>query len=207
VNGRWALAALLVAALCGSGPARAQTTFTPSTDPVAGAQLFRTIGCERCHGGDVERFRRSPRSLPALAAAMWNHGPQMAGRIRDSDARRPYVTANQMSDLVAFLYGADVVRGDARLTGRRGDATRGERVVTDKGCLACHSIRRPGGRRAGSLDSLKGLESPWTVVAQMWNHVFLMDLETSAQGRAWTKLTADEMADLTAFLESLMRTR
>lgn len=138
---------------------------------------------------------------------MWNHAPQMSERIRGSDAKRPYVTAREMSDLGAFLYGGDVVRGDARLVGPRGDARRGERLVTEKGCLACHSITRPGGRRAGSLDSLKGIESPWTVVAQMWNHAFLMDLATRAEGYTWTTLTAEEMADLTAFLESLMRTR
>jgi hypothetical protein len=41
----------------------------------------------------------------------------------------------------------------------------------------------------------------------MWNHAFLMELDTQAQARPWPTLTATEMADLLAFLEALMRAR
>ncbi len=77
----------------------------------------------------------------------------------------------------------------------------------DKGCLRCHSVSSPAGQRAGNLADLKGLESPWTVVAQMWNHAFLMELERQGQGVTWAPLSAGEMADLVAYVQALMRAR
>jgi hypothetical protein len=141
---------------------------------------------------------------------MWNHFPQMADRIRASNVNTPYFTSSEMSDLVAFLYSGDPyapVPDDSRLLGQVGDPKRGQQLVTDKGCLVCHSISPPGGKRAGSLDDLKGLESPWSVVAQMWNHSFLMQLEAQGQRSTWTQLSVGEMADLVAFLQALMRAR
>jgi hypothetical protein len=111
---------------------------------------------------------------------------------------------------VAFLSPGDPGRpaaDDARLLGETGDPARGQQVVRDKGCLRCHSVSAPAGPRAGNLADLKGLESPWTVVAQMWNHAFLMELERQGQGGAWAPLTAGEMADLVAYVQALMRAR
>jgi mono/diheme cytochrome c family protein len=178
----------------------------PTQDPVVGAQLFRARGCSDCHGSDLGRLQQV-RSLYGLAAAMWNHLPKMASRIRGSDKPRPYFTAGEMSDLVAFLYASDAggPSGSAGLAGDPGDPKRGEQLVTSKGCTGCHSITGPGGKRAGSLNQLKGYESPWSVVAQMWNHSFLMVLEAERPPVAWVRLSPDEMADLVAFLQTLMR--
>jgi hypothetical protein len=82
----------------------------------------------------------------------------------------------------------------------QGDPRRGRQLVTDKGCLGCHSLSRPGGTVGGSLDSLKGPDSPWSIVAAMWNHALLMHAESRARGRPWPSLGASEMADLLAFL-------
>ncbi len=206
MKARWWFSGLALVVLCAPGILPAQPSSSPTGDPSAGARLFRTRGCIECHAGDLARFQRQPRPLYALAAAMWNHFPQMAARIRASSADRPYLTSSEMRDLVAFLYPADPhdpAPAEPRLLGPEGDPERGQHLVTDKGCLACHSISPPGGKRAGSLDGLKGLDSPWNIVAQMWNHMFLMQV----QRNAWTQLSAGEMADLVAFLKGLMRAR
>jgi cytochrome c551/c552 len=183
---------------------------SPAADATAGAALFRSRGCIECHAADVSRFQAERRGLFALAAAMWNHFPRMAERIRDANRGRPYLTSDEMRDLLAFLSPGDATRSgatEASLLGRTGDPGRGEQVVATKGCLACHSISAPAGTRAGALDELKGWESPWSIVAQMWNHSFLMQLETRGQGGAWAPLSDADMADLVAYLEQLMRRR
>jgi mono/diheme cytochrome c family protein len=208
VKARWTSIAVGLALLCAPSFGATQSLSSPPGDPEAGARLFRTRGCIECHAADLARLRQEPRTLYALAAGMWNHFPKMADRIRASNVKTPYFTSGEMTDLVAFLSG-DVPRAsdDLRLLGGAGDPQRGRQLVTDKGCLVCHSLSLPRGRRAGSLDDLKGLETPWSVVAQMWNHAFLMRLEAQGQGGSWAPLSAAEMADLVAFLQSLMQAR
>lgn len=196
------------AILAALGMASAQVVFTPSLDPVAGARLFEVKGCVACHavngvggtsGPDIGRLERS-RSAYEVVAAMWNHLPQMSGRIWATGADRPYLTPSEMSDLIAFL---SVTDGGGGFDGTPGDAQRGRRLVTERGCLACHSLSGTGGAGAGSLDRLQRLvDSPWITMATMWNHAFLMEIKTETQNRSWPRLSAAEMTDLVAFLRA-----
>jgi mono/diheme cytochrome c family protein len=100
---------------CVLGVAPADELFTPTEDPGAGARLFNSKGCVHCHainngaGGsaapDLGRMAR-PRSFYDLPAALWNHLPQMAPRLRSLPGEKPYLTPNEMSDLIAFLHGS-----------------------------------------------------------------------------------------------------
>jgi mono/diheme cytochrome c family protein len=185
--------------------------FTPTEDPVAGARLFQTKGCVRCHAingvggtaGPALGQITKPGSFYDLAAEMWNHLPQMATRLWSSSplpAEKPYMTPNEMSDLIAFLYKPRAF--GERLPGEPGDPRSGERLVADKGCLGCHSLEAPPrGKVGGSLSGLKGLDSPWTIIAKMWNHGFLM-ASTIEGSNAWPRVTSREMADLVAFLRA-----
>lgn len=198
------------------GAAAAQGGGNPTLDPVSGANLFRTKGCVGCHaingvggtrGPDLGQSQR-PGSFYGFAARMWNHLPPMSQQIWASETNRPYLTANEMSDLVAFLEtsGAPGPPGavdlGTRLLRAPGDAQRGRQLLANKGCLVCHSLSVDDGRRTagGSLDRPVGFDTPWIVVSTMWNHTFLMELEARKQGRTWPRLSADEMADVAAFL-------
>ena len=180
----------------------------PTRDPVAGARLFESKGCAHCHavkgvgGGQAPDLGRaaSPRSFYDMAATMWNHLPGMAARIRAWGIDRPYLTSDEISDVAAYLYAPAVA--DDRFLSSRGDVARGRQLVHDKGCLGCHSLEPPSRTSAGSLNALKGLDSPWVIVSLMWNHAFLMEVTAQAQGRVWPRFTAEEMGDLVAFLRA-----
>jgi mono/diheme cytochrome c family protein len=193
-----------------------QVTFTPTRNPVAGAHLFATKGCAVCHttdgvggagGPDLAKMSR-PLLLYDVAARMWNHAPQMAQRITTLRAERPYLTADELSDLLAFLGTLDVsgrpgnAAGEPVVIGEAGNRQRGERVVADKGCLECHALAGGDlrGKVGGYFGRWNGFDSPWIAVSAMWNHAFLMDIEARRHKRAWPQLSSAEMADLAAFL-------
>jgi mono/diheme cytochrome c family protein len=195
--------------LCVPGMASGQSSGTPGGNPAAGRRLFQTKGCVQCHAingaggktGPDLGLRPRPRSLYDVAAAMWNHVPQMADQIWASNRDRPYLTSGELRDLVAFLYAPDALEDPAS----PGDAARGRRLLADRGCLSCHSIEPPRGAHAGSLTRLKGLESPWAVTAIMWNHAFMMETESRLQRTSLPRLTSDEMRDIAEILQTLMR--
>jgi hypothetical protein len=76
------------------------------------------------------------------------------------------------------------------------------RLRATSASTSCHALQGEGaaGKVGGSFDRLKGSESPWIVLAAMWNRSFLMALKTESQSRAWPQLTPEETADLLAFL-------
>ena len=67
-------------------------------------------GCAECHapngGGpgapDLAKMAR-PLVLYDVAARMWNHVPAMAQRITAQRADRPYLNADELSDVLAYL--------------------------------------------------------------------------------------------------------
>ena len=56
----------------------------------------------RRRGTDLAKMQR-PLLLYDVAARMWNHVPQMAQRIATLRADRPYLNADELGDLLAFL--------------------------------------------------------------------------------------------------------
>jgi mono/diheme cytochrome c family protein len=105
-----------------------------------------------------------------------------------------------MADLVAYLY-------SVRYFAESGDPAGGRRLVADKGCLGCHSLDGAGGRVAGDLARVKGLDAPGTVIAALWNHSFIMEHRAERRKVSLPKLRPEEMADLVAFLQSQGRPR
>jgi len=78
-------------------------------DAAAGQEVFRAKGCIRCHvvGGtgvgitlDTMKSANSP---VLVAAAMWNHGPEMAETMKDKGIPRPKFEGREMVDLIAYV--------------------------------------------------------------------------------------------------------
>lgn len=184
----------------------------PAEDPLyvlpgradEGRRLFLEKDCRRCHSIRGQGGRVGPdlaerglhRTLTEFAAAMWNKAPAMIKAMKVGGISVPQLRAEEMADLVAYLY-------SVRYFAESGDPRRAEKLVTAKGCLNCHSIRGKGGKIGGDFARLKHLASPATVISVLWNHALVMERLTEVKGITWPQFRPEEMADLVAYLQTL----
>src|SRR5947208_1681275 len=90
-----------LAILCGAfGQTMAQAPSSSLTqNPLAGSRVFGAKGCVKCHAVSGEGGTLGPdlgrsslyHSLFDFAAAMWNHLPQMAERLRQLEMPRAHL--------------------------------------------------------------------------------------------------------------------
>jgi mono/diheme cytochrome c family protein len=177
-------------------------------DSETGRRLFREKRCILCHqaggvGGvlgpnlDVVAAHATPISL---AAAMWNHGPQMSEVMRARGIERPIFKAGELRDLMAYVT-ASVPR-DEPLYVIPGNPETGRRLFAEKRCVSCHG----GGVRGGAAPDLadRGPRgSALDLAAAMWNKAPAMTAAMRAQGIPVVQLQPAEMADLLAYLYSV----
>ncbi len=186
----------------------ATTQVIPGT-PERGRKLFAEKRCATCHavagrGGKVGPAlgtRAHHVSLTEFGALMWNHGPAMWNRMKERGIGVPQLTGQDMADIVAYLYTShyfDTVTGNA---------TRGEQLVQGKGCVTCHSIRGRGGKVSADFATSTVVGSPSSVIAAMWNHGARMEGRAQKQDIELPVLTGQELADISAYLGSLARSR
>jgi mono/diheme cytochrome c family protein len=199
--GRALVAALLLAGAAAT--AAAQPLFGPTQDPVAGSRAFGDKGCGKCHavngvggkvGPDLGRLPR-PRSFFDLAAAMWNHLPRMAERMRALGVARPRLDPREAGDLIAFLFTLDYFDPP-------GNPQTGRRLFSQKKCIVCHQVGDVGGVIGPSLDHLKQYGSPIFVAAAMWNHGPAMTEAMRARGIERPAFKDAELIDLIAYIKS-----
>ncbi|HEU5320255.1 MAG TPA: cytochrome c, partial [Methylomirabilota bacterium] len=143
-------------------------------------------------GPDLGRLPR-PRSFFDLAAAMWNHLPRMAERMRTLGIARPRLDAREAADLVAFLFTLDYFDPP-------GNADRGRRLFTGKRCIVCHQAGGAGGVVGPNLDFLKQQATPISLAAAMWNHGPQMAEVMKAKRIARPTFDDTELRDLIAYL-------
>jgi mono/diheme cytochrome c family protein len=177
--------------------------------PERGEKLFAEKSCAACHavggrGGKVGPplgGRAHHVSLTDFAALMWNHGPAMWAKMKERGIEVPQLSGQEMADVVAYLYASHYFDAIA------GKAPRGGQLVQGKGCVTCHSVRGKGGTVAADFATSTVVGSPAGVIAAMWNHGPRMEGQAEKQAVSLPTLTGQELADITAYLGSLGRTR
>ena len=173
-----------------------------------GRRLFAEKRCIACHsvGGEgghvgpdlVDRGVR--RSLIEFSAAMWNKAPAMMAAMTARGISLPQLRPEEMADIVAFLY-------SVRYFAEPGNVSNGKTLAKNKGCLRCHGAYRDRVKVASDLASAKGLESPATVIAALWNHAVVAPSVPSVQKGTWPEFRPEEMVDLVTWLQSPGRSR
>jgi mono/diheme cytochrome c family protein len=193
-----------LAMLFGAGASAGQALFSSTQDPVAGERLFTGKGCAGCHavngvggrvGPDLGRAAR-PHTFFDVAAALWNHAPKMAARMREAGIARPRLDARETGDLVAYLYSLNYFD-------RAGNATAGRRVFTSQRCAECHTVGGKGKGTGPDLGTMGAYASPIAIAAAMWNHGPRMTMAMTARGIARPTFEGSQLLDLIAYLKSV----
>jgi mono/diheme cytochrome c family protein len=183
---------------------RAQSIAAAAQNPLAGSRVFGSKGCSKCHslngvggkvGPDLARIGQN-RSFNDLAAAMWNHLPQMATEAKKRDITVPSLSAPEAGDLIAFLFTQNYFNA-------AGNVDSGKKLFTNKNCILCHQIGGVGGVLGPSLDGVAQSVSAIDVAAAMWNHGPAMAETMAKRSVNRPTLSASELRDLIAYLKSV----
>ena len=178
-------------------------------DPKVGEGLFTGKGCVQCHevGGKGGRvgpgldFLKRANAPILVAAAMWNHGPEMAETIKARGIARPTFQGKELGDLIAYIVAAakvDVGGDTAQVV--PGTPERGQKVFTEKRCIVCHRVAGKGGTIGPELGQRAHHVSLTQFAALMWNHGPTMWAKMKERGIQVPRLTGQEMADVVAYL-------
>src|SRR5262245_1955538 len=176
----------------------------------AGRKLFTEKRCIVCHkyqgsggaiGPDLDHLVQF-RSPIAVASAMWNHGPQMAEKMKENGIERPTFTADELRDLIAYLAPASGAQRNSvyALLGR---PEAGRHLFAEKRCVECHAVGGAGGRIGPDLVERGVRQSPMEFAATIWNKVPAMAEAMKSQAITVPQPSPAEMADIVAYLHSV----
>lgn len=181
--------------------------FDPLGDAKTGERLFTAKGCGQCHavggtgghvGPELDRLKRA-NSPVLVAAAMWNHWPQMAEAMRTKGITRPIFEGREMVDLIAYIVSAARDPGGETEQVVPGTPERGRQLFADKKCVVCHAVGGQGGRVGPELGRPGHHVSLTQFVSRLWNHGPAMAARMKEHAIEIPKLSGQDMADLLAF--------
>jgi mono/diheme cytochrome c family protein len=165
-------------------------------DPAKGKRLVEAKSCSRCHTqDDFSRWGRYTNPI-LWSQMMWNHAPQMVQAMNEKQVPRVEFEGNEMVDLIAYVRSLNPKAEKVYLS--PGDPEEGAHLFSTKECVKCHA---PG----GSQDLTQRKDFPRTLAqlsGLMWNHSFEMWKKMEEKGIHRPALSAQEMADIIAYLFS-----
>ena len=133
-------------------------------------------------------------TVPALAAAVWNHTPAMLAEMRAGHIDRQPLTGPDWEDLFAYLYSVQFLEFS-------GEARRGKVAFETKQCAACHPLSKTASGTGNPVPSWQPVNDPVTLMYRMWSHSSLMEPATR-----WIRMDGRDFMDLAAYLQQIQRT-
>lgn len=188
-----------------TSPTLSRSEYMLPGDPKRGKALFNAKGCSRCHAVRGEGGTIGPdfadvsleRSVTEIAGIMWNHGSKMWELMKQQGIPHPKFSGQEMADVIAYIY-------FVKFNDQSGDPEKGKKVLTDKGCISCHSVKGQGGDTAPDLGEQEELISPIGMVQIMWNHAPKMVEKMAEKKLPWPEFETDDMPNLNAYLRSII---
>jgi cytochrome c2 len=172
-------------------------------DMKEGWKVFTKKKCNACHsiwgeggkeGPDLGTLPESYVSQSQLAALMWNHWPEMWGKMMAKKIPPQKMEKKEMADLFAFLY-------FIRYMDEPGNPQNGKKLMETKHCSKCHPVLKEGAK--GDLSRWGMYINPILWAQMMWNHSPQMDQEMKKKGIPLVEFKGNEMVDLIAYIRSL----
>jgi cytochrome c2 len=173
-------------------------------DSGRGRQLFDTLSCVDCHsvngsggkvGPDLGKIVDRGFTPATLAATMWNHAPAMWAAMKQKGIHAGDMNDQAAADLFAFFY-------SARFFETPGDAGRGKKAFTARGCAECHGLKESILPRVKPVAQWESLGDSVALTEAMWNHAPMMNAETQLKHVAWPNLSAQELTDILVYLRN-----
>ncbi|HLG18475.1 MAG TPA: c-type cytochrome [Bdellovibrionota bacterium] len=176
-----------------------------------GRKVLKEKGCFSCHqfGGEGARIapdisaKKEYISPIRLAEAMWNHGPKMLALFEKYKIDRPVIEEDEMDALAAGIrsYMAPTVfpASDYDL----GDPSKGKELLTEKGCMHCHSFRAKPPTTAPDFAEVDFNYPVTEIAAKMWNHGPAMWEMMKEKKLTFPDFKEGEMAHVIAYLYSM----
>ncbi len=156
----------------------------PSAD--GGPGLFDQKGCSGCHKGAMALENKlADATLTDVAAAMWNHAPLM-------QQAPPELSLAEMRQILGFVWGRQFFQ-------THGDPERGKKAFEQKKCASCHNDASSG---APTLTKPPQPYSTISMIGVLWGHGPSMLHKMQERKVGWPQLTASDMANLIAYLNS-----
>jgi len=168
-------------------------------DSVRGRQVFEALSCVECHsasGHDLSRIADRGFTPASLAATMWNHAPKMWSAMRQQWVKAGILNERDAANLFAYFY-------STRFFELPGDAARGKRAFTLRGCANCHGLKEALGPMVKPVSQWESLVDPVALTQAMWNHAPSMFAETERNRQSWPVLTAQDLSDILVYLRNL----
>jgi mono/diheme cytochrome c family protein len=171
-------------------------------DPRKGKDLLKSKDCAKCHTlkehtkGDLSRWGMYTNPI-VWAQMMWNHAFQMEEEMQKKGLSRIEFGGREMVDLIAYV--RSLSSNVEKMYLAPGDSEHGKKLFVQKNCFQCHAS-------GTDLDLGKKKYFPRTVAkmaGSMWNHSYRMWKEMEEKGIERPELSAQEMADLIAYLFSV----
>lgn len=175
-------------------------------DPARGWQVFQQKSCTGCHsirtadqleGPNLGPERQLPETFTGLGGAMVSHSPQMEKAMARQGISRPQLSAQEMTDIFAFLY-------SLRYVDPTGSPHVGASVFRWRGCSRCHGDKAEGTARAPALR--ERTYNSISLAVALWRHGQRMYAQTRPLGIGWPTLVESDVGDLLAFLNSPPKT-
>ena len=175
-----------------------RVTLLSLPDPAHGEEVFRNKRCLACHGtgraGAPDLGAAALRmSAAEISGILWNHSYAMQNQMAEVGIPFPRFRDNELADLISYLHLIGY-------RGQKGDASRGARVWSEKGCLTCHDNQNVD---APDLVSSQVWADTIALSSAMWNHAPDMHDLMGEHGVPWPKFEERDMEDLTAYLQQL----
>lgn len=176
-------------------------------DPENGKILAKEKGCMHCHsfrgsggtlGPDFDDVELDY-SVIEIAGKMWNHEPEMWEAMQKEGIAFPVFSKGEMADVIAYLY-------ELKLKDASGNVEKGSEIISQRGCLSCHSLNNRGADIASDFAELSSMNSPLEMIIAMWNHAPVMREEHREKGLDWPEFSGKDMENLYAYLSSLSST-
>jgi len=81
-----------------------------------------------------------------------------------------------------------------------GDPIRGEKLLSEKGCIGCHSIWGAGGDLGPDFAQVSANKNLPEILGDFWNHTPRMMEYASGEGVPWPRMNVEEMDDVISYL-------